>query len=224
MSDGGRPVEPPTPGGVAVTIAKSEWRGEATIRLEALVSNAADGAPAPLAWTAFSLETDGGALVDADPESGIELCPDGISVAPGASLGCSVEFAVPEGHAPLTLHYRADAERSAQADVEACSPATPGGLCSEHPAQICVAGECAEACYPLAYEFECAACMDEAFESGVCDGAGFVCGEDPGCWDCVSSGSSPICGCAASRECTGCEHEIVTTYVCIARECPACIG
>lgn len=111
--------------------------------VEAAVGNAADGAPAPLVWTAFTLETEIGAILDAASLSA-ETCPGGLSIAPGATLRCEVGFAVPSGHRPVRLHYRADAERTAQAPVPACSPSTPQGLCE--PGMACEAGRCIAPC------------------------------------------------------------------------------
>src|SRR5690606_23458282 len=140
------PVEPPPPppGGVSMAVGAATWSLDGShLFVEAAVGNAADGAPAPLVWTAFTLETEIGAILDAASLSA-ETCPGGLSIAPGATLRCEVGFAVPSGHRPVRLHYRADAERTAQAPVPACSPSTPQGLCE--PGMACEAGRCIAPC------------------------------------------------------------------------------
>ena len=70
-SDSGtRPPLPPIPpGGVSVAVDSASWRsdeGGSLLRLAVRVGSAADGTPAPLVYTAFSLETNIGAVLAAD--------------------------------------------------------------------------------------------------------------------------------------------------------------
>jgi len=211
--DGGRdmpgdPIAPP--GGVGLSIASVAWDSFGGLRVESLVANAADAAPAPLTRTAFSLETDAGAIVAA-----AEGCADGISVAPGRSLGCTLHFEPPPSQVPIRLHYRPD-ERSATAEIETCSASTPNGLCEE--GLICGDGACVRAC-------------SDGEPDGVCAGADMRCvagecmlpcsaGEPDGwceegaCYQGACDAACHVLSPTAGTACTDCIVGVYETGVC----------
>lgn len=244
-----RPAPIAPPGGVALGVEHVTWRHSTTLQVALTVASAADGLPASLVYTSFTLETDLGAIVDASSSS-IETCPPGVSVAPGASLGCTVFFDLPAGHSPVRAHYAADVERTASASIVACSPGGAAGLCPA--SEVCVGGACQPVCSfevpdgfcPGAAERcsrgECVApcspsesagwCDDGACVDGSCTAGCFVFGfENEDCFSCVSATAITVCGpipgdtCYDSGACTDCMlYGDVSSCECAASE--ACEG
>jgi len=235
---------------VALGVEYVAWRDSTRLEVALTVASAADGTPAPLAFIAFTLETDLGAIVDASSSS-IETCPGGVSVAPGASLGCTVLFELPAGHSPVRAHYAADVERTASASIVLCSGAAPSaGLCPA--SEVCVGGACQPVCsFDVSDGFcpgaadrcsrgECTApcsagdpngwCDDGACVDGSCAAGCFVFGfENDGCLACVSEVATSVCGpipgdtCYDSGACTDCMlYGDVSSCECVASE--ACEG
>ena len=58
-------IPPPPSMGVSLTIRAARWTASDVLELRLLVGNAADGTPAPLVFSAFTLETDLSAILDA---------------------------------------------------------------------------------------------------------------------------------------------------------------
>jgi hypothetical protein len=245
--DGGATPAPIPATGVALTVEATQWIDGSTLAVQVVVGNAVGGAPAPLVASAFSLETSLGAIVEVAGGSE-SACPAGVSVAPGASLGCVVAFPVPAGQQPVRVHYTADAERQASAELVACAPATPNGLC---PAgETCAGGTCGAACSPEAPDGvcpegercrsgECVGPCSASDPAGWCDDGACVDGacvagcvqlslEGDSCLSCFTGGALDVCaldssaGCVDAEACSNCFLTRSSCECVASGECAGC--
>jgi len=157
-SDAGRndagPMEASAPAGTTlVMVADATWLdpGMTWLGVRVVVINGEGAPPASLNPGAFDLEIDSGALLGASSES---TCPLDVSVAPGARLSCVAVYELIPGDVPVRIHYDAG-ERWVTAEVGACGPATPNGLCPY--GQGCADGACALECSAEAPDGYCPA-------------------------------------------------------------------
>jgi hypothetical protein len=231
------------PMGLAVTITAAFWGGVGGDGLRALtfgvvLANGAGAPPASLAPASFQLETSGGAAVTGRDAFGEGRCTAAIAVAPGAALGCVVEFGLLPGDLPSLLRYTADT-RTTSGPIPSCEASRPDGLCG--PDDYCERGRCQPLCGGAMCQAG-TACLNDfcvtlcspSAPDGVCpQGGGCRNGScDPscrslnpsaaGCSECIGTLSCmQLGGCSDAGDCVSC---VVQRDECSCSATSACAG
>jgi hypothetical protein len=237
------------PGGVGLEVRTADWFEGRVMVIEVALTNGTGGAPASLDPALFMVETDGGAIVTSQRLVGETTCSGALSVAAGATLTCQFEAEMPEGHLPLRARYSAIDGRTATAEIDACAPSSPEGLCDV--GLVCDDGMCLTPCSPATPTGACAgdyACIEGACEppcsstepSGYCEEGlcrSGVCNtrcvdadvDQPGCGTCLlgtgdanCAGLQPIDASCADPD--GCSDCVFDNSYCRCLDDPACAG